>query len=113
MLDIIFLSLYLLLYRPRKFPPYFNVDFGDDEIIDFGNIYSASIPNIKDVIDIDKSIQLNPEDIAQLNKNKNAKNEKQFPIVLINPVTIDNDINEEKKTINLVIDKLSVGFLSN
>lgn len=89
------------------------MDFGEDEIIDFGNIYSANIPNIQDVIDIDKRIQLNPEDIAQLNKNKNANNEKQFPIVVINPVTINNNINEEKKTINLIIDKLSIGFLSN
>lgn len=115
-LDLILVVFYLLVYRPRILPNHFNIEYGEDEeeISEFG-IFNNKIPNINEIIKEDDLLFLSPSqmhDLKEDNQFNLDKNNKPIPIVLINPV-MPQTIDVNKKTINNIIDHLSVGFITS
>lgn len=93
-----------------KTPPFFNIEFGDDDIRNLGKIYSAKIPNIVDIVDKANLTTLSSGDITQI-ANDSIKEDEKVPLVVINPVTIQKE-DENSLTVNIIIDKVTVGFVS-
>lgn len=94
-----------------KNPSFFNIEYGDEELRNLGKIYKAKIPNIFDIIDKNNIPMLNQTDISQI-INDSSKEEEMVPLVIINPVSIKKE-DETNLTVNLIIDKLAVGFVFN
>lgn len=97
--DLLFLILYLLIYRPRVFPQYFNIEYNNSE--ENGNIYICNLPNLNSLR------TTNDLDLGFINKRKekitknSLKNINSMPLIIVNPI-FDSEMEfNEKPDINI------------
>ena len=84
-IDLIFMIMFLFIFRPIKLPEYFDVDYGED-INDNSKVYKCKVPLIEEFFDLNKPIK------KIQNSEKNYYINENIPIVIINPC-LGNKIN--------------------
>ena len=102
-IDLIFMIMFLFIFRPIKLPEYFDVDYGED-INDNSKVYKCKIPLIEEFFDLNKPIK------KIQNSEKNYYINENIPIVIINPC-LGNKINNHN--IDTIITNSDIGYLSD
>ena len=103
-IDLIFMIMFLFIFRPIKLPEFFDVDYGED-INDNSKVYKCKIPLIEEFFDLNKPIKK----IIQ-NSEKNYYINENIPVVIINPC-LGNKINNHN--IDTIITNSDIGYLSD
>jgi hypothetical protein len=102
-IDLIFMIMFLFIFRPIKLPEYFDVDYGED-INDNSKVYKCKVPLIEEFFDLNKPIK------KIQNSEKNYYINENIPIVIINPC-LGNKINNHN--IDTIITNSDIGYLSD
>ena len=114
-LDTLLMVAFLIIFRPRQFPEFFNANFGDDTGT-LPNVYQIKTKNLKNLCD--KNVNFGFENNVKEKDLKNNK-KKNIPLIILNPVDIknfertDNNLNEDENNINVLIEKVNIGFIEN
>jgi hypothetical protein len=130
-LELLILILFLFIYRPRKFPEFFNLSYETFEIeqINNGDIYKCLVPSLQKLCKYKTSDSTEFTFIDKLAKNekKFVKNEQNLPILVINPIfhdeiagkNIESEINNNDSVITSdivpsisITDKISIAYIS-
>jgi hypothetical protein len=114
-LDTLLMIAFLVIFRPRQFPEFFNANFGDDTGT-FPNVYQIKNKNLKKLCD--KNVNFGFEKKATEKDLKNSM-KKNIPLIILNPIDIkkfekkDINLNEDENDINVIIENVNLGFIEN
>ena len=106
-LEIIIMMVWLIIFQPRDFPALFNDLIFENNNLEFYEIknikiYRVLLPSRKDLVS-NFFFNNNLNQLKNNNDNNEYSNEKQIPLVIINPI-ISNDMEYN------LMDKIAVAF---
>ncbi len=106
-LEIIIMMVWLIIFQPRDFPALFNDLIFENNNLEFYEIknikiYRVLLPSRKDLVS-NFFYNNNLNQLKNNNDNNEYSNEKQIPLVIINPI-ISNDMEYN------LMDKIAVAF---
>jgi len=114
-LDTLLMVAFLIIFRPRQFPQFFNTNFGDDTGT-IPNVYQIKKNKLKNMYN--KNVNFGFEQNVN-EKDLKAINKKKIPIIILNPIDIkkfnqnEYDLNEDENDLNIIIEKINLGFFEN
>ena len=102
-LELIFADIFFIIFRPKKLPQFYLINFGDNMEIEEENIYNYVLPEYSEV---------NSQYKEPSKKGIESCKKKNVPILVIGPTNSEDD-TDDTNSINKYFLELNIGFAEN